>query len=331
MGIRVVATGGTIASLADPETGAVRPAVGAEDLISSVPELERFGPIVVEEVAHVNGWNVTPDTMLVVSARVAAALEDPSVDGVVVTHGTDTIDETAFLCDVTVASEKPVAFAAAMRSGGEIAADGPRNLLNAGVAASAPEARGIGAVLVLNDEIHAARWARKLDSFRVSAFASPGHGPLGFVDPDGVRLPRSAGPRVLVWRPETLDRPVVLLQTYTGMEEHLIPAVLDATGAAGLVLEGTGLGNVPGAAERGVREAIDRGLPVVVASRTLTGGTRAVYGGPGGGVTLRDLGVLQAGALSAGKARLLLMLLLAGGQDTGAAREAFADAAERLR
>ena len=102
-----------------------------------------------------------------------------------------------------------------------------------------------------------------------------------------------------------------IVQTYTGIEERVIEAVLDATGAAGLVLEGTGLGNVPGSAERGIRAAIERGLPVVNATRVPSGGVHAVYGGPGGVVTQRNLGVIGAGHLSAAKARLLLMLLLA--------------------
>jgi L-asparaginase len=313
MAIRVVATGGTIASLADPETGAVRPAVGAEDLVRSVPGLDAFGPIAVDEVDRVNGWNVTPATMLEVSRRATAALSEDGVDGVVVTHGTDTVEETAFLCDVTIASDKPVAFAAAMRSGNEIAADGPRNLLNAARVASDPAARGIGAVLVLNDEVHAARWARKQDSYRVSAFTSPGHGPIGSVTPSAARIPVGGARRFTVGVPASLDHAVPVVQTYTGMEEHLIEAVLDATGAAGLVLEGTGLGNVPGSAERGIRAARERGRPVGVATRVPTGGTGAVYGGPGGGVTLREHGVVQAGGLAAAKARLLMLLLLAAG------------------
>jgi len=313
--LRVIATGGTIASLADPETGAVRPAVSAEDLVASVPGL---GEVEVEEVAHVNGWNVTPATMLDVARRASAG------GAVVVTHGTDTVEETAFLCDVTVDGD--VVFASAMRSGGEIAADGPRNLLGAGQVARA--GLGMGAVLVLNDEIHAARWARKQDSSRVSAFVSPGHGPIGTVAPGSVRVVMRPPRRVVLPLPDALDRPVPIVQTYTGLEEGLIETVLDATGAAGLVLEGTGLGNVPGTAERGIRAALERGLPVVNATRVPTGGTGAVYGGPGGGVTLRDLGVIAAGSLSAAKARLLLMLLLAGGGDD--VRVRFEEAVETL-
>jgi L-asparaginase len=312
--VRVIATGGTIASLADPDTGAVRPAVSAADLVATVPGL---GEVEVEEIAHVNGWNVTPVTMLEVARRAAAG------GAVVVTHGTDTVEETAFFCDVTVPGD--VVFAAAMRSGGEVGADGPRNLLCAAEVARA--GLGAGAVIVLNDEIHAARWARKQDSSRVSAFVSPGHGPIGVAVPGSVRVPMGTPRRrFVVALPEALPR-VPIVQTYTGVEEHLIETVLAATDAAGLVLEGTGLGNVPGTAERGIRVAVERGLPVVAATRVPTGGTGAVYGGPGGGVTIRDLGALAAGGLSAAKARLLLMLLIAEGGDV---RSRFEEAVDVL-
>jgi L-asparaginase len=297
MTVRLIATGGTIASLADPETGAVRPAVSAEDLVAGVPGL---GPVEVESVAHVNGWNVTPETMLEVARRASAG------GPVVVTHGTDTIEETAFFCDVTVPGD--VVFAGAMRNGSEISADGPRNLLCASQVADEP--RGLGTVLVLNDEIHAARWARKQDSSRVHALRSPGHGPVGIAVPGSVQVTMPPPRRFLVPLPDALP-PVPIVQTYTGIEEHLIETVLDATGAAGLVLEGTGLGNVPGSAERGIAAAVERGLPVVNATRVPSGGVHAIYGGPGGVVTQRELGVIGAGHLSAAKARLLLMLLLA--------------------
>jgi L-asparaginase len=261
--------------------------------------------------------------MLTVAERVALALERDEVNGVVVTHGTDTVEETAFLCDLVIASDKPVAFAVAMRSGGELSADGPRNLLGAAQLANDPQARGLGVVVVLNDEVHAARWVRKQDTYRLSAFRSPDHGPLGRVLAGSVRvLVRPARLRPLR-RPAALNRPVPVIRTYTGMEEHLIGGILDATAAAGLVIEGTGLGNVPGAAEPGIRAAIDRGLPVVVATSAPAGGTDAVYGGAGGGATLAGLGVVQSGSLSAAKARLLLMLLLGNGASGADALQAF--------
>jgi L-asparaginase len=328
--VGLIATGGTIASLRDPETGAVRPAVSAQDLVASTPGLAASEIARVEEVAAVNGWNMTPALMLEVARAARSLLEADDVEGVVVTHGTDTVEETAFVSDILVDSLKPVVFAAAMRSGDEVSADGPRNLLAAFRVAAAPEARGAGSVVVMNDEIHAARWVRKLDSFRVSALASPGTGPIGVLAPDGLRLEPPSS-RVNVSVPRALDgHPVPVIQTYTGMEETLIEVVLDHVGAVGLVLEGTGLGNVPGGAARGVEAALKRGIPVIVATRTPGGGTGAVYGGPGGAVTLQGMGAIPARRLSAAKARLLLMALLASGASSEAAAMRFASAAREL-
>jgi L-asparaginase len=320
--VRILTTGGTIASLPDPETGAKRPAVSGDELIAGIPGLDRIADVQVEELASLSSWNMTPEHMLVVARRAGEALAEPGIDGVVVTHGTDTMEETAFLTDVTVRAGGPVAFVGAMRSPDEPSADGPRNLLNAVRLASAPEADGIGAVIVMNDEIHAARWVRKLDSALTSAFRSPRRAPLGRVTPDSVELPWLPPRGFTIDPPERLSHEVALVNAYPGMGEEVIEAVLEATGAAGLVVEGSGSGNVPGSAVGGIRSAIERGLPVVVATRVPGGATRGGYGSPGGAAQLRELGVAGAGALTAGKARLLLMLLLAQGlSGDAAARE----------
>lgn len=153
---------------------------------------------------------------------------------------------------------------------------------------------------------------------------------MGSVTPHEVRIWMRPSPRVTVQRPPALDRPVPVIETYTGMEQHLIEAVLDATGAAGLVLDGTGSGNAPGAVEPGVRAALERDLPVAVATRVPAGGTAWAYGGPGGGVTLGRLGAVPAGVLTAAKARLLLMLLLAGGGSRAEVSGRFEEAVRRL-
>jgi L-asparaginase len=308
----------------------VRPAVAPEDLVAGVPGLAELGEVDVDEVARVNGWNVSPATMLTVADRVQAAIDDDAVAGVVVTHGTDTVEETAFLCDLVVCNDKPVVFGAAMRSGDELAADGPRNLLNACQVALSEAARGLGVVVTLNDEIHAARWVRKQDSFRTSAFNSPGHGPLGFVTPASVRVLVEPSQLPALPRPPSLNQPVAILQSFTGLSPGLIDATIDATGARGLILEGTGLGNVPGEAMAGISSALERGLAVAVATRVPTGGTRPVYGGPGGGMTLREMGVVQAHGLTAAKARLLLMVLLADGLDAPRAAARLSNCAQAL-
>ena len=322
MSVRILTTGGTIASLPDPESGAKRPAVSGEELVSGVRGLERVADVQVEEVASLSSWNLTPTHMLAVARRAGEALAEPGIDGVVVTHGTDTLEETAFLTDLTLRSEGPVVFTGAMRSPDELSADGPRNLLNAVRVASAPDARGAGAVVAMNDEIHAARWVRKLDSGLASAFGSPRHAAIGRVTPNSLELQGLPARGFTSDPPEELSHDVALVSAYPGMDGAVIEAVLEATGAAGLVVEGTGSGNVPGGAVGSIRSAVEAGLPVIVATRVPGGATRSGYGSPGGGAELRELGAVVAGPLSAGKARLLLMVLLARGlSGEDAARE----------
>jgi L-asparaginase len=177
--VRILTTGGTIASLPDSQGGGKRPALSGDELVAGVPGLEAIAEVSVDEVASESSWNLTPGDMLAVARRAGQALDEPDVDGVVVTHGTDTLEETAFLCDLTVSSDGPVVVVGAMRSSDEASADGPRNLLNAVRVASAPAARGAGAVVAMNDEVHAARWVRKLDTALASAFGSPRRGAIG--------------------------------------------------------------------------------------------------------------------------------------------------------
>jgi L-asparaginase len=331
MSVLVLTTGGTIASLPDPATGAKRPAVSGEELVASVPGLADIADVRVEEVAAESSWNLGPAHMLEVARRANDALAGGEVDGVVVTHGTDTIEETAFVCDLTLNADRPVVLTAAMRSPDEPSADGPRNLMNAVRVAAAPEARGAGAVVALNDEIHAARWVRKLDTGLTGAFGSPRHAALGRVTPTEVELGPLPPRGFTVEPPDELAAEVPIVNAHPGMGDAVIRAAIEATGAAGLVIEGTGSGNIPGSAADGVSFAIERGLAVVVATRVPGGAKGSGYGSPGGGAALRKLGAVSAGPLPAGKARLLLMVLLAGGLSGDAAAGAFEDATATFR
>ena len=331
MTVRILTTGGTIASLPHPDTGAKRPALSGGELVASVPGLEDVARVEVEEIVSVTSWNLTPADMLAVARRASAALAEPDIDGVVVTHGTDTLEETAFLVDLTLRSERPVAVVGAMRSADEPSADGPRNLLNAVRVAAAPEAHGIGAVVTMGDEIHAARWVRKLDSGLASAFGSPRRGALGRITPSSLDLPWVPPRGFTADLPEELAHEVPVVNGYPGMDAAVIDAVVEASGAAGLVVEGTGSGNLPGGAVPGIRRAVERGLPVIAATRVPGGAGRSNYGSPGGGAELRELGVVGAGPLSAGKARLLLMTLLAGGMSAEDAARAFEEAVATFR
>jgi len=322
--LRLLATGGTIASRVDA-TGAAVPAASAADLVAATPGLAAFGPIEAEEIDRVNGWNVTPATMVRVAERARAAL-DAGDEGVIVTHGTDTIEETLYLTDLLAGDATaagPIVFACAMRNASEVGADGPRNLLNAARIARDPAARGRGALLSINDEIHAARWATKTDTLDVATFRSPEGGVVGRVEAGRVRFGLDSPGRPP--RRSAIVEQVALVKVFTGMDAAPLRWFLDA-GAQGLVVEGTGAGHVPGEVVPGIAEARDRGVPVVLTSRCWTGRTAAVYGGPGGGVTLDGLGVLRANGLNSAKARLALMVALGVTRDPIELRDWFARA-----
>jgi L-asparaginase len=320
--LRLLTTGGTIASRVD-ERGAAVQALGGDDLVGAVPGLGELGPIEVEEIDRVNGWNVTPATMLRVAERARAALRDDGVDGVVVTHGTDTIEETLYLVDLLAGPETAagaITFACAMRNASQVGADGPRNLLDAATVASDPAARGRGALLCANDEVHAARWVTKTDTTNVATFRSPPAGPVGTLERGRPRFVLDSPPRPP--RGADVDLGVALVKAYTGMDDALLRFVVDR-GASGLVIEGTGAGHVPAGAVPGVEHALGRGVPVVLASRCWTGRTAPIYGGPGGGVSLEELGVIRSGGLNGPKARLALMVALGVTRDLDGLREWF--------
>lgn len=327
MTVRLLATGGTIASRVDPDTGAVVPAVSPADLVAAVPGIEEYGPIEVEEIDRVNGWNVTPQVMRQVAERARHALEEDGVDGVVVTHGTDTTEETLYLVDLLAGDATRhggIAFACAMRSAGEIGADGPRNLLGAVATATDAEARGRGALLTVNDEIHCARWATKTDTTNVATFRSTPGGPVGRIVRGRPRfdLPTPGRPP----HGDTIDTRVALVKAYTGMDDAALRWLVDERGIRGLVVEGTGAGNVPGTLVPGIEHALGRGVPVVIASRCWTGRPEPIYGGPGGGVSLAELGVIRSNGLNGPKARLALMVALGWSADHDDLTRWFADA-----
>lgn len=324
--LRVFTTGGTIASRRDPATGAVRAAANGDELIALVPALGDVAELSVEQVAAVNGWNVTPALMFDLARRVEAALADPGVDGAIVTHGTDTVEETAFLLDLVLPGDKPVVFAVALRHLEEPGTDGPRNLLDAARVAADPAARGRGVLLVANETIHAARHVTKTHTTNPAAFESPNHGPAGVVTQDGVRYLRPPD----VSRPIAASRiepEVFLLKVAAGADDRPLRWAL-AAGCKGIVIEGSGAGNVPAAMLPGIEAALAAGVPVVLASRCARGFLAPIYGGAGaagGGRDLATLGVIPADGLPGQKARIKLMVALGATNDLGGIRRLFVE------
>ncbi len=315
MTVVVVSTGGTISMRPDPETGKLVPAVSGEELVEMLawPEAP---PLALDDFARIPSFDVHGELAVRLAVRVGEHAARDEVAGVVVTHGTDTMEETVYLVDRLLATEKPVVLTGAQRAADERDTDGPRNLRAAVSVAASSEARGRGALICFAGEMHAAREATKVDTAAVGAFASPGYGPIGHVDADVVAFHRRPERRPPLPFPAGPLPRVDLVSLYAGADATFLRAAVRA-GARAIVLEATGLGNANEQVVPGVREAVEAGVPVVVTSRCATGRVAPVYG-RGGGKDLAEAGALFAGDLAARKARVLLQLALAAGADVAA-------------
>ncbi|WP_454683760.1 asparaginase [Ancylobacter moscoviensis] len=319
----VLSLGGTITMTASA-AGGITPTLGAADLVAAVPGLEAVAEIEARSPLKVGSVSLTPENIAEVAQDIRTAF-NAGFDGAVVIQGTDTIEETAFILDLLVRDERPVVVTGAMRGAQQPGADGPANLLSAALVAASDAARGLGTLVVLNDEIHAARFARKAHTALASAFISDTGGPLGLVAEGRARiLARVVPPAMpaLAAAPGALP-PVALIKIAMGDDGRLLRAVPDL-GFAGLVIEGAGAGHVPGAIAGAVGEVAAR-LPVLLASRTLAGPAfERTYGYPGSEIDLIGRGVIPAGLLNGLKARLLLAFALRAGWEPETIRAAIA-------
>lgn len=320
--ILLITTGGTIAMRRDEAKHGDVPALDGPTLAAQVPGLAAVADIEVLEFGNLPSSSMTPDEMLRLALLAEKNLARPNVRGAVITHGTDTLEETAFFLDRFLATDKPVCLTGAMRTGTHAAPDGPYNMLCAARVATCPAARGHGVLAVMNGEIHAAARVTKGHVSNPAAFVSPCWGPLGYVDDDAVFL-RAPVTRPAPLRPEKPAR-VPLVTMYTGMDLELLDAVA-ALRPDGLVIEGFGRGNVPAHTAPRVRKLLEQGVTVAVASRVAGGRVLGVYADEGGGASLEAMGVVLAGSLSAAKARLLLMLALGAGLGGAQLAELFTD------
>ncbi|MGO9397408.1 MAG: asparaginase [Xanthobacteraceae bacterium] len=309
--IVVLATGGTIASRFSQHHGAVIAGVSGEELVRSI---EGFGPsveIVVEQFCNVGSFLLTLDLAFRIVRRVDELLKDADVAGVVVTCGTDTMEEIAYLADLVVASEKPVVFTGAQRHAGYPDSDGPRNLNAAVLVAACQAAKDLGALIVFEDEIHAARDATKVHSSRVGTFASAEHGKLGEVDGSEVIVSRRTIRRGTI-PTDAIEARIDLIKLCIGADGRFIDYAAE-TGSKGIVVEAFGRGNATLAVTEAVRRAVDRGLVVAVSTRSPQGRIAPTYTGGGGGHDLMNAGAIFAGDLSGVKTRILLAVLIGAG------------------
>ena len=309
--------GGTIAGRAIDATSLNRYSAGvitAEELLQSVPQLKQIAEIEVEQIANVDSADLTFAhwQRLVVQVRSALAA-DSDLTGVVITHGTNTLEETAWLLQLLIDDSRPVVLVGAMRPATALSADGPLNLLQAVQVALSPAARGHGVLVVMDGQIHAAQRVTKLSTQGVGAFASPGSGPLGWVDDVGVHLPMARGSRQVPFADLALPEQwpqVPIVYGCVEPESLLLSACLNA-GAAGLVLTGTGAGQLS-AAERSALQAWSGPRPLMLRANRCGSGPVHSHSED------ERLGLLPAGSLNPQKARVLLLLCLIAGLDRAA-------------
>ena len=319
----LLSLGGTITMTRSREGGIV-PTLTASDLAATVPGLDAAAAIETLSPLRRPSAGLTLDDLIGVARTLTERLAG-DLDGAVVIQGTDTIEETAFVLDRLVASDKPVVVTGAMRGPESAGADGPANLLAAAIVAGSRAARGLGTLAVLNDEIHAARLVQKAHTALPSAFRSPLAGPLGLVIEGEVRIHVRVGRSLPVAGPLAAEpAPVGLVKIGLGDDGRLL-AALPELGFAGAVIEGMGAGHVPEALAETVSGLVER-MPVVLATRAQSGPVFCrTYGYPGGEIDLLRRGALSAGSLSGLKARLLLQLLLRAGVAPSAYGAFFAD------
>ena len=307
--ITVFSTGGTIASIRGPD-GAAAPSLTAADLVAAVPQLEEFAEVAAVPFRQVASSDLALADMIALAIEIERAVAE-GASGVVVTQGTDTLEETSFALDLLWGGEAPVVLTGAMRNPTLPGADGPANLLAAVQLAASPAARGLGALVVFNDEVHLPLFLRKTHTSSPATFRSVAAGPIGWIAENRPRIALRPAVRHhirLSSLPQTIP-PVALLKVALGDDGRLVPAIAPL-GYRGLVVEATGGGHVPRAMVEPLT-ALAREIPVVLASRTGAGEVlRSTYGFPGSETDLLERGLIHAGMLIGPKARLLLTLLL---------------------
>lgn len=311
--IVLVFTGGTISMRHDPAAGGAVPALAGRDILELVPQLKDIADLEVDDFGAFPGPHMTTERMWELRNRIARHVERSDVDGVVVTHGTDSLEESAYLTARSLASDKPIVFTGAMRTSSDLGWDGPANLGASVRVAASVESRGFGVLVVMGDRIYAGLDVTKAHTHMLDAFESPGLGPLGVVDDGHVVFRRALPSPGDVVEPAKLGGPVDIIYAYAGSDSRLLDAVRGE--GQGVVVAAMGRGNVPPAMVPGIERWLHERKPVVIASRALRGRVGHTYGYPGGGRRLHELGAIFAGSRRPQQARIDLMLALGAGID----------------
>ena len=306
--ILIVFTGGTFSMMIDENTGGAVPYFSGEELLEKIPEARELAEIDCYDFGKYPGPHMTPELMFKLSGKIKEFLKENKYEGIVVTHGTDTLEETAYLLDLTIKIETPIVVIGSMKNSSEPDWDGPKNLIDAIKVCLNKDSKGLGVLVCLNGEINAASEVTKIYTEQIDSFRSIDFGALGFTQNGKVVINRP--PRKL----ETINTNKIifnvdLLTVYAGMNEKFFKFSADSR-VEGIIVEALGVGNVPPAAFEGIKYAIEKNILVVLVSRCPAGETDNIYGYPGAGKWLNEIGVIFTDFLNGQKARIKLMLAL---------------------
>lgn len=292
---------------ADAESAAVMPSE-KNPLSAELSKLAALATVHEREVFNLPSPHITPADMMTLKHVIEEAIEETHYDGIVITHGTDTLEETAYFLDLTLHVDIPIVLTGAMRSSNEIGSDGVYNLLSAARVALHSSSKNKGVLVVLNDEIHTAENVTKTHTSNVSTFQSPSYGPIGHITKSIIHLHYTPvrTPHLPITQ---LTKRVALLKVYAGMEPELLKAVIEKN-YDGAIIEGLGQGNIPPLLVPLIDEMKRKDIPVVLVSRCFNGIALDVYGYAGGGRDLKNRGVHFAHGLNGQKARLALLAAL---------------------
>src|SRR5688572_26867191 len=305
----------------DVALGGAIPALSGRDILAATRGIEEVADIEVEEWGAYPGPHMTLERMWMLRNRIAEHLARPEVDGVVVTHGTDTLEESAYLNARTIGAEKPIVFTGAMRTASELGWDGPSNLIDAVRVAASEESRGYGVMVTISGRVFAGLDVTKAHTHLLDAFESPGLGPIGVIDDGNLIFRRALPPAPPLLLPPFPALPIDIVAAFPGADSRLLDASRHE--ALGVVIAAMGRGNVPPAMVSGIERWIEAGKPLVIASRAGRGRVGRTYGYPGGGRRLHDMGAVFAGSRRPQQARIELSLAIGAGLPAAELRRLF--------
>lgn len=306
--ILILHTGGTI-SMSQDADGAVRPDK-KNPLLAAGQELRLPADIelIVEDFSNLPSPHITVEIMFQLKERIKAA-KAAGIDSVVITHGTDTLEETAYFLDVTIGDLLPIILTGAMRSINELGSDGLYNFECAIRVAASDNAIDKGVLIVMNDEIHSARYVTKTHTTNVATFRTPTLGPIGLVTKSKILFKQEL-PKSTRYDITSIDAMIPIIKVFAGMQSDFFELLENAISVDGIVVEALGAGNLPPQTLPPFYRLLDKGLPIVLVSRCFNGLAEPVYDYHGGGVELAQHGVIFCSGINSQKARLKLLIAL---------------------